>query len=1320
MKNINFAFITGTELPQWQLITAEGEYTLSYNSGSLWATLTSAPTVGQIICRPLTDAELGEYRRIRRAQRTTIEANKVSKEKAEKKAAEKKAAQEAAKVEKEARRAEEAKRCELRRLRDELKKLEAADKAAEEAAKKAEEEAAEKSSSEREAAVAVIIDRIANLSSLADAIGDKVHDLWTELRSLGGEAKAWDNLSHTLIQDNLDTLTEDDLNGIALELLERAENVRNRQMDLPYEIAELKAKKYEAIAERKALKTVLKSMASNAIDAPFVIALAEKLRVRKPKDPDKEIREAARIPQKAKVENYACRTFKAKVLYASLTKERNTTFFIPEYDPDAQEFGVSGIAALTANSKKLLDSARAAKEALKKKVALLSQKPIAVRPADGTVIHMPKTMLTQITGINTDPDNKAIESSVIVADHDTEDWFKTNWMVWGDTAEEAEAAYAAFCESLYDWLDQKGVVSLSKSYQNTTAGSSQLKNEKVVLMDVLKRKAIEEALYFGKTEEQFAAENALVGPELWKAWANMSRPWACDFCYADGTNGSPRDILVVKMPKYIYHHGKAIQIGGLYDNKPYKVGSCDNPVDLFAGQIMFWKPIRGQGGQLNGYGIKGFAFYAGSSVLERVLKKYGLTREEFFDCKVENIDGKLVRIGDYAGIATDDIWKFDKFFQSWEQYLATVDRLAAKWPVISKLGILRQAEDAEGQYKRRHSTRSLHQQLFSWTQEEVTNLVAPTATKIKALMSYENAITKLAGLGKDLTERTAIEVLFGAAPWLWMAPGVQAYWKNKLRSMVKELMANKLDAKGQYPYIVQDPVAMIEILVLGKRPEEAGILPTGYVSVADVPDGQELMVLRFPSNYLTARVRINKAMAEVFADLGNVCVLSIHDDILVVQDGDTDGDETCILYNTLIIELVKRMLAELDPPVVVFEHGTKAEKSLSGSVAGLRKKLAHARYMASHNDHTGIYADLARDCAMLAARAKAKGDDRLFQTYLVWMAAASTGAIISIDQVKGNDVSEVLEAWLLEISSKVRKAMGRKKPYTQQFLKADVSKDDCNKPQTESLPDAIAVEGRSQVGPYAVTSPFGWNGEAAKEACFVHDVPVCTIQKHPLNDVIKDALTSILYNDMVIVGKDGVERLIDSDFRAAVKAGQPVGLKDLIVYLYHNAQALKCSCEGALMSQKTQEFYALCWNILKEFAITDNKPSKTIANKTASVKVNSLYAVMVNEALELSRGNGVDDDDGLYRWFCLNVVAAALTATIKKNGWKSSDFQPGDKTTEDFDVEKKVETYKKIETYKEIFGSDEEEFYCSNENEEDYPSEAEYQAYLEMIEELPE
>lgn len=1161
-----------------------------------------------------------------------------------------------------------------------------------------------------------IANRIAEMREMAKESFDKKVSLGEEISALKKAQKNADKAYLNALKDALNTKTElkkayanfgfdfEPANvRINNELAALRWNRTTIKADLAERIAELKAEiralnnvRFDAVAEAKGLSKALVRASYDKVDAPFVLAVLEKIKVADKRKPSAEIREATKVEQKEPVKSFPARNFGSRIIYSAYQKGVNASIWKPEY--------IEGTETLTDKSQKLLDEAIEACGVLLKKGNADMDKPFCVNHKSGTVVHLPATLTTKVYGIPTDEDG--IRGEVIVMDHKTEELFsQIHPMVWGAGDPVMGAIIRdEFIKKMYARMDKHGVIVDGEiHYVTDHASASQMKAEKVVMALETLRRTHERVFYFGKTEDKFNRENRIVGPDLMKAWANISRPWSFDLQYADGTLAQPKDILLTAHPEYIYVHDRAIYIGDVYGKSAkgnpinYKMADkAKNSVGLFLGQIGVWKPMAVNGGQLDGYGLKGLVFYCGGSILDEVCRRAGITREEFFNAKVKNLDGEWVRVGDYKGIATDDVWKFDKFFPSYAAYLRTVDELAEKYPVIGKLGILRQTEDEEGEWKRRHMTRSIFQQLFSWSMTEVSKLVKPSAMKLKAQLAYEGAIRKLAGLGKD--ERTPIEYLFGIAPFLFANNGVQRYWRNKIRKLLDELMACRLDAKGQYPYIVQDPVAMFEILVLGKKPEEAGILEAGYFSAADMPDNRKALVVRFPANFLTIKVLVNKAMKEVFADLGNICALSIHDDILVRQDGDTDGDEICILYNGLLIELAERMLAEIKPPVVVFEHGNKVDKRQAILTKDhLQELIANARYMASHNDQTGIYADLARDCGWLAAMAYAVGDMKMFSSWLIGMAAASTGAIISIDQVKGQDVSEVLVDWLNEIARSRSKALYRMKPFTQHFLKG-IELDKCARPDMRWLPDAISVEVRNQVcgeqtddaHPEGILPecemPFVWNAEAAWNAVTLKNVKNYAVRSHALDRAILDFFGSTVYNDKTM-DKNGVETDIDADFKDKVRNGAPVGLKDLYVYCWHNALALMQSCEGELLYEKRQEYFVKVWDMLVHFAMTDG------SEHTAAEKKYSVYVNTVNYALELTHGNGMNDESGSFTWFLLNVVAAPMASVIAKNGWKVEDFaHKGNLVTVEVPEDATEVVQEKIRENLDMYGTDSREF----------------------------
>lgn len=1001
-------------------------------------------------------------------------------------------------------------------------------------------------------------------------------------------------------------------------------------------------------------KAVVKEafQSGNGAERALIAAMEERLRAHDEAKKDEEaekIRRAAKVDKKDRTKSFKVSTFSGETISSFVAAQLK---IILSWKP---EF-IEGTRTLTDESAKALETAKNALTELYAQIRARGSKPFEASRISATTNRLTETNISKAIGVDPDSDKPAGE--LVVIDHGFEEMIsKINYMIFGDNIAEALNKAIALVKWFYRTLAYNGVTVDGQNYKFCFASASHQKREKAVLVLDRLMKKHERFFYFGKTQQDFFRTQEMTGASYLKAMANLARPinrllpWA------------PWDVLMVKDRTKVYHHGKALQIGEGVSTKqedgktlPYLFGPTTTETVIGAGEMIALKPMVGAGGQCSGYGLKGF-LHAAQSVIDYVCRKHGLTIEEFYDLQVEDVDGKLRRLGDYAVICSADCWKFDKFFSSWEEYLGTCRELSKTYKHVGHLSILRQSEDEEGEYKRRHMTRSFFQQMIWLDNGELDALVNPSVGKLQKNMKFETAFRKLAGLDKEPQDRTPVERLIKKAPFLVASPCVQNVWRKRFDTMMVDAMANRLDAKGQYPYIIQDPVALLECWVLGMSPDDPtiGVIKAGEISLEGVPSGKKVVGLRFPANYLTAKVLENVPYADIYQSCGNVAILSIYDDVLIRQDGDVDGDEMCILYNEIAVSLTERMNEEFDPPVIVFKHGGSAKKKTVANQREFAVLLADALYSASHNDHTGKYANLARDCAYLASLAYRAGDEGLFAIYMLWMAAASTGAIISIDQVKGNDISPELEDWLNAISEAVGKKMSHKQPWTQQFLKGI----DANKclPANRLVPtDRIGIEVRDRTGAYAYDGQgILWNSVAAKEALWEASGQMMVIQNHQLSEAIVNFIGNNLFADKYIIGEDGRKVVLDEEFRKAVQAGAEVSIGDLALYLYHNEMALCGKMEGQMLTDQRQEYYSECWKALVDFALNDVKPSRK-GEKTPAIKKRSVYNWLLDEALELTKGNGVKDPDGKYGWFCLNVVAAAAGAVVDRNGFDMANF----------------------------------------------------------------
>ena len=894
-------------------------------------------------------------------------------------------------------------------------------------------------------------------------------------------------------------------------------------------------------------------------------------------------------------------------------------------------------------------------------------KPLALNREDGRITRLPETQLSKMLGI--DASERGVKDELVVIHHAIEELLTSvHWKLWADNQAEAEKAIGQFARALYRRIAVRGIMVDEEMYRFVFSSASHQKDEKAVFIQEDLAKVHTKYLYFGMDLETFC-QHAMTGAGFLKAMANRTRPQAATLTRKDGTPLTVFDILAVKDVKRIYHHGKALAIGGNWDDKAYKYGPVDNPVIVGDGQIIALTELNLYG-QLNGEGWKGLV-HGSESVITKICQRYNLTREEFFDLHVETFDGRHVRLGDFAIICGEGCWKFDKMFGSFAEYLGWIKQLMPIYPGIERLSILRQLDDEEGERKIRRLTRSLIQQFVWMDNNEVDQMIAPSVQRANSLKTMEGALRLLAGLDKPEEDRTDLEHLFEEYPWLVCAPQVQRYLESRYNSRLRDGMSNRLRTKGQYPYIIQDPVALLEIWVLGKDPnkDDLGVLDAGEISLEGVENEREVLAVRFPANYLTVRTLVNRPYSTVFASCANCAVLSIYDDILIRQDGDVDGDEMFICYDQLAIKLAKRMIAEFDPPVIVFEHGSKAQATAPGSANAFWAGIGDALYSAHHNGQVGVYANLARDCAYLMSAAYYANDDAAVQQLMLWMAAASTGAILAIDQVKGNAISETLIGWLEGIKADVKAAMGYKQPYTQQFLKKDVTWEDCLPPHNDVLTDRIAIRFAEQTDEFDQFDGQGYEWDASKAMADLQTPGTCfAVRTNVLKDEIVQSLRDNYFNDETML--DGSE--MDAKFLALVKAGKEVGLKDIVLFWWHNERAMQNRLESKF-SEAQEDFYTHCRECLLDFAVSNKKPNGDGSVRKTADEMRSLYMTLLNMALELRKGNGVDDPEGRFTMFILKVIAPWIRSNRSKKGERQLTLAEVIPDCENTDWEQEIE-----------------------------------------------
>ena len=1015
------------------------------------------------------------------------------------------------------------------------------------------------------------------------------------------------------------------------------------------------------------------------------------------------VRQSTKADKREKAPGYSLRSYESAELWRDIIDLANA---IKAYKPDRGDDPEDYLKLQNAlEQKKQLDEQLAAMK-------------FTVRKVRGRIVRLNKSALSEVVRI--DYESKDPTSKLAVIQHDIQSVFDFSPRLFNNDADIGQKMKDEYQKAIERRLMNEGVHVLYPDKTHMTYGgyassSSHQKQEKILMVESNALRNNAEFFWYGQPIRQFTTTTEMTGAERWKATANTVRPWMKPFRTLDGKVLKMSDILFVKDVKKIYVIKNGRRIGKLGDGTLVKDGEMEEEVILGDGAILALVELAFQG-QCSGLGLKGFMCDA-TSAIAYLCKKLGMTVAEFMNLEVEGIDGKMHRIGDYKAIAGEGCWKFDKAFSSFDEYMTWLDNMAKKYPGIDSLHLLRQSEEIEDEEKVRRLTKTLIQQWMMMSPAEIRKLTKNARYDLKKQKSFEGSLRKLAALWKAPEDRTAVEKLFCAAPWLVMNPCIQDYLEESWNRKLIEAASCKFRTEGQYPYIMQDPVALLEVWVLGKdaNDPDLGVLKVGEVSVADVPEGRELLCVRFPANFLTAKVMVNRACREAFASMNSVMVLSVHDDILIRQDGDVDGDEMCVIYNRLAIELTKRMNEMFNPPVVLFAHGSKPQRHQYADHKAFLNDCADALWRAKRYDSVGLYANLAMKCAYLAAIAYARGDKKNAEKYLLWMSVASTGAILAIDQVKGNDVDESLIKWLDDIQKSVRKAlrniaaeMGfskddqykRVNPFTHYYnelaKRRAITMDTCLPACEDNFVDQVSSLILRDAGSWNEYDTQGvkWNADAAESSLLYNIAPVSV----KYGKVTKDMVDLLGNNWFKFAAKaNEIDATLETRKKFA-KIGTTLGMKEFMLLLWRNEASMAYSMEGSALWEKKEEYYDVCRQLIRMFLESGdwvNQYAKSYpVGYEFSMKERWQIAVnsVIKDALEINLGlnkdgtpktNGVDKK-GSYALFCMRVFAPDLLSNVQANRYDKHRFYTDDVTPEMDDIVANID-FEKAEETMELF-----------------------------------
>ena len=1154
---------------------------------------------------------------------------------------------------------------------EELRKLKAIAADLKKEAEKAEkaQKKADKLEAERTVALGVLpeeakamVEKLSQYNTLISTVADEVREMLDRKDVLRDEARAL----KAEIEELSAGLKRPMCSAKVRTAMAKKAEIEQKISALTKQTGILRDKGAVLVGERKALKKQIRTLKvyGNAAVRPTVrAAIADAKRAEKVKKLDETIRELQTIEERCK-------------------KDR---FQIPSFDKDTL-LDSNGLRALfndlnmyKASMKNGPESERAFN---KSKAALLTlsgmvkkKKPLILHMKDSRPSAIQQNMLSMCMRIDTE--DKGIRNEWISVEHGFFTQMKPSWRLFSGNKGEGQKLASKFVDAVATLLDNIVVYGWNNEetkYNGLYSSASHQKQEKVISCKEVLMQLHERLVWFGKTKADVLATN-ITGAQIWKMRANLARPIAFAITTKDGKPMYLHNVHMVPDRKKNYKVKNGLFIGGDHNGKRYEYKDGVVPTILGDGAILALEEMCRDAFQGGGTGLKGMFVFAEDARDVAEAKrgiKADIPEDKYFVCG-------------------DGCFKFDKLYKNWDEFAAVMDELAETYPGINRIYALRESEEVEDDEKIRKISRSLVQQLIVAGDDELEQLAQPTVESLLYKKTFEGLYSNLAELGLPEEKRTALGRLFFECPELLTNAIVQFIGMKSWEKKQWDAIGNKLRTKGQYPYIMQDPVALIEVWLLGADPDDPtlGVLKEGEASVVGVKEGTEMVAIRYPANFFTAKIVVCKPLKEIFGRCGNVAIFSIHDDILIVQDGDVDGDEAGLFYDELLIRLVKRMRAVVKPPVVVFEHGDKHDFGTIGTEHELVFRMYASLHSAKENDSVGKFANLARDCAYLACVAlregvKAKREGRTadatawdakYRDYVLWMAAASTGAILAIDQVKGNDIDEALIRWLDKIQENMAKLMskpvrvienGEEKtkmvtasPWTQPYVKADETIE-CLPVNMQVCTDILGYNTYSKTGNWEFDAQ-GFTDNKAALAALITDTRFAptAVRSAPVLSGMLTELRANYFNrnfrndDGSVVDPDAkIKKLIDKKL--------PVGQKDILLMYYRNMNTLEFRMQEKTVPGKRAAYFAMVRKCLFDQALSiEWKTSEDVDvpgyERGHVFTEEEKKAIVVNtaivDALELGKnGNGVEVcNKPSYAKFVMNVFAEDVLANVRRN-----------------------------------------------------------------------
>lgn len=249
-------------------------------------------------------------------------------------------------------------------------------------------------------------------------------------------------------------------------------------------------------------------------------------------------------------------------------------------------------------------------------------------------------------------------------------------------------------------------------------------------------------------------------------------------------------------------------------------------------------------------------------------------------------------------IFTKSQFKMYKFFDSWQEYKDNFRKYGCE---------AGKGKEDDTHFKKARINYQMLSSFIDYSDDELRQLCKTQVDFINGISTKKENQLELFGIrdGKPMNKYNGFQKCLCEYPSLLKDAYCREQIKSLQKKMVKELYAGKFKVNGYYTFIIPDMYAFCEWLFLGIEVPN-GLLKTKQVH-CKLHKWGEVDCLRSPHLYFEHSIQNNTTNDEIekwFTTNG--LYTSTYDMITRELQNDTDGDQSLVIQDKLLIEMAKR------------------------------------------------------------------------------------------------------------------------------------------------------------------------------------------------------------------------------------------------------------------------------------------------------------------------------------------------------------------------------------------------------------------------------